>query len=517
LSGFLFLYRLGDRPLNSSHEARAAQNAQSILAEDDWLLPQLFDRRVELQKPPLYYWLIALLGALRGGVVDAWAVRLPAALAGLAVVLAVYAFCALRGRPLAGFLAGAILATTLHFTWLARVGRIDMPLTLVVTLTVAGFHLARHESWRRGWLLMAYLSAAAGVLLKGPIAVALPAFVLLASRLVEGRQRQSWRSWIGGLGLAWGLPLVVLLAGPWYLLATVETRGDFFRVFFWHHNVERGFGGDAALSSHPWWLYFARMPVDLFPWSLLLPLAGWWSLCRTNGRSDSEAHLGLAWLASILLLLIGLTFKRADYLLPAYPGAALFLGCTGERWWRALWGRAPTCHASGRSATCPTVPSSVPCFAASGFFLVLLGCMVGWWLYVERETLQAASPAEHLASAIRARTSRTVIFFRTENHELAFQVGRPIDTVLEWENLDVWLAQPRPVYVVMPEDCAVERNHRLKNGRLKEVLRSRDLPGALHHRPLVFLARPEDPCRGQAWAGVLERRKPCLNAKRGLP
>ena len=60
---------------------------QMMLDTGDWLLPRLFDKRVELQKPPCYYWCVALLGWLHGGQVDAWCVRLPAALAALATVL----------------------------------------------------------------------------------------------------------------------------------------------------------------------------------------------------------------------------------------------------------------------------------------------------------------------------------------------------------------------------------------------------------------------------------------------
>jgi len=36
-----------------------------------------------------------------------------------------------------------ILATAIHFTWLARVGRIDMPLTLTVTVAVGAMYVAR--------------------------------------------------------------------------------------------------------------------------------------------------------------------------------------------------------------------------------------------------------------------------------------------------------------------------------------------------------------------------------------
>src|SRR5437660_1688130 len=72
LCALLYFYRLGDRDLASSHEARAAQSAQRILNTGEWALPRLFDGRVEMQKPPLYYWLVALLGALNGGTVDPW-------------------------------------------------------------------------------------------------------------------------------------------------------------------------------------------------------------------------------------------------------------------------------------------------------------------------------------------------------------------------------------------------------------------------------------------------------------
>src|SRR5438552_1392581 len=62
--GFLFFVGLGDRDLLSSHEARAAQDAQTILSDGTWLLPRLFDGHIELQKPPLYYWLVAILGKI---------------------------------------------------------------------------------------------------------------------------------------------------------------------------------------------------------------------------------------------------------------------------------------------------------------------------------------------------------------------------------------------------------------------------------------------------------------------
>src|SRR5438445_761724 len=119
LAFFLFFYHLGERDLWSSHEGRAAQDAETMLEDGNWGLPRLFDRKyVDLQKPPLYYWLVASVAFSRGQPVDAWAVRLPSALAATGCVFLLYWFGIHRGRWRAALLAALVLATAVHFTWL---------------------------------------------------------------------------------------------------------------------------------------------------------------------------------------------------------------------------------------------------------------------------------------------------------------------------------------------------------------------------------------------------------------
>src|SRR5262249_23324218 len=149
--------------------------AQMILDEGNWGLPRLFDQHLELQKPPLFYWLVALVAKCGGGGVDVWAVRLPAALSGLGCVFGGFFFGWKHGPALAGFLAGLILATSMHFTWLARVGRIDMPLTFTVTSAVGCFWLGQIAAaqGRRGggYFALGFVAVGLGILLKGPIAL----------------------------------------------------------------------------------------------------------------------------------------------------------------------------------------------------------------------------------------------------------------------------------------------------------------------------------------------------------
>jgi hypothetical protein len=87
----------------------------------------------------------------------------------------------------------------------------------------------------------------------------------------------------------------------------------------------------------------------------------------------------------------------------------------------------------------------------------------------------------------RAPAPQLVIFFRAEAHALAFHVGRPIDTILEWENLDVWAGRPETYYVVMPPDCAADWPSQLVHGRLEEVLRSDVGSEGSQQRPLVLM------------------------------
>ena len=459
--GILFFLNLDNRDLVSSHEARAAQNGQMIVSDGHWGLPRLFDGHLELQKPPLYYWLVALLGHVFGGQVDAWAVRLPAALSALGCVLFVYYLCRKRQRSRAGFLAALILASCLHFTWLARIGRIDMPLTFAVTLACGAFYMGMTQprGWR--WYLLGYISVALGILLKGPIALLFAGGIIGTVAFV---QRRLERTATGlGASLWWGLPLVILIAAPWFVWANWQTDNQIWEVFFWYHNLERGLGGSDTLASHPFWFYLPRILVDLLPWSLALPVAAWFFFKRVGWRQDPEARFGVIWFLVVFGFLSCMSFKRADYLLPAYPGAALFLGCMVER---AALGRVAKRAGS-----------------------VLLTCYaLGWGIYnVWVVPAQESWPYIKLAQDIRAYTDKPVIFFRAESHVLAFHVGRPLDTILEWENLDIWVGRDFPVYFVMPPDCARDWPLHVTKGRLEEVYRTSDHEWGKHERPLVVM------------------------------
>ncbi|VTS01166.1 ArnT family glycosyltransferase [Tuwongella immobilis] len=424
----LFFPRLGEQDCWPSHEARAAQNATSLLTRGDWLLPTMFDGTPEYQKPPADYWMIAALATLTGGEVTPWTVRAPSAIAAMLTVLAITGSLMLVGRPGAGIAAGIILATAIRFTTYARVGRIDMPLAGAITLGLLAIFCGWHL--RRFWLAAIVAGIAFGwaILLKGPIGLALPIATLLGIALVEWR-----RPPIGPCLL--GLLTIAIVAVPWFVAVHVRTNGEFTQTFFWYHNFQRAMGGAEALAAHPVWFYPIRWIVDFLPWSILLLAIAVQRLRHGTASMDRFAVWGIVWLVAMMLVLSASRFKRAEYLLPAYPGAAIALGCAMEslllRW-------------------------SIPRRRTVAFGLLAVAAL-GWWGYDRWLLPPQAAPREMRAFAQRIRERdiaahsepSPVILFQTEAHLLAWHLRPPVETITDWQMLTTRLHELPTAWVVL--------------------------------------------------------------------
>ncbi|MSR55498.1 MAG: phospholipid carrier-dependent glycosyltransferase [Gemmataceae bacterium] len=513
---------IATRSLWASHEARAAQNAQLMLDDGDWLLPRLFDGQVELQKPPGFYWLVAGVGAARGGV-DAVAVRLPAILAGMLMVLMIWWHLHRRGRYVAAFVAGVVLVGAVHFTGTARIGRIDVPLACAVTAIILNSRLSPTPRSGEGGARGIWIGVLGGIalLLKGPIGIVLPVAVLGVLCLLErgSIRRYSVLALISG-------SIALAIAAPWYLWANAATDGEFFRTFFLYHHVNRAFGGAEALAGHPRWYYVPRFAADFLPWTPLLILAlvqycrrslraaqivvgtcrvpsqeesvaSVGKLSTSKGESgtrsvpttsvspiehrDSDARFGLIWLVVMILVLSISRFKRADYLLPAYGGAAIFLGCAIERWYLERSAK----HRQRLLAA----------------FIVSLALLpVGWLAFDRIVTAREGAARDQEAFATRVRElapqPHEIVLFRVESHQLGYHLGRPIHTLVEWSDLNVRLREPGPHFIVTRAEFLDEV--RQYASCVPEVIsRSEDVSAVRQHRPLILLRFHGQPCPNQ--------------------
>src|SRR5262249_39155906 len=165
--------------------------------------------------------------------------------------------------------------------------------------------------------------------------------------------------------------------------------------------------------------------------------------------------------------------EGSDYLLPLFPGAASTVGCAGEAW-----------LASRTDAR--TVRR-----AWWGFGVVIALVVVGWQVmtFAVEPAEQAKEEKRAFAAMIRqhAPPPNEVLLFRTESHLLAFHLGRPLYTLVEWMDLNDRLAEPGPHFVVMPPEYVYPAHQIVTSRRLVVVARLEDYTTDTPPRPLVFL------------------------------
>lgn len=326
----LLLYPSLAFPLLEPDESRYAQIPYEMIVRGDYLVPRL-QGQPYLDKPPLFYWLVACSYRLFG--IHQAAARLVPALAVHGCVLLAYFFGRRwLGGP-AAFRGALFLALAPGLVTMGRMLLLDSLLTFWTTLALfAAFEARRGAGLHRGWWLVAAAACGLAILAKGPVALLLVLPPLWLYRILSGR---SCPVSLGGW-LAFAL-LVAGIALPWYGALCWQVPG-FLRYFLWEHHFLRFLTPFA--HAHGVWFYG---PVLLLG---LLPATPWLvSFLRflLSGEEAAAHHrpaeLGFLLLAGgwCVFFFTLSTGKLPTYILPAFPPLALALGhyLAQERWARA--------------------------------------------------------------------------------------------------------------------------------------------------------------------------------------
>ncbi len=351
--GLCLLLRLGAVGLVDYDEALYAEISRSMRTSGQYLVPEL-DGRPFFEKPPLLYWSQAAGYALFGE--NAFGARVFNALAAVAAVASLYGFA--RG-PLSArvaCLAAFAMGSSLGFFLLGRFAVTDMLLTLWLILCLGCLHRA-FESGRLGesrgalWLLAAGIASGLAALTKGAIGFALPA-AAAAAHLAGARSLRA------GLRLRWiaiGVAGALTVGLSWYLWLGLNHSLGFslLRELVLEQQVNRfttpihGHGG-------PFYYYLPVLLIGFLPWSPLLILG-----FRRGALGDLSDERGrflrlmLLFSAACLIFFSAAATKLPTYLLPALPGAAVWVADrlargtdpaqgAGRDWYRAWTGAAVT-------------------------------------------------------------------------------------------------------------------------------------------------------------------------------
>jgi len=316
----LLLYCIGNSRISlwDRDEPRFAQPAVEMLRSGDWIVPR-FNGEPFFHKPPLCYWLIAAGYKVFG--VNEFATRLPSSLAGALTCVLVY----LMGRRLwdrpTALLAAAVLASSLIVVTMSKLATADAVLLLITTVAIWGLV----EVWQangRARMAKSAFWVALGIagLCKGP-AILIVVAPLAVGLLIFERQR----AWFRQLGWWWGLPLALLIALPWYVLADRAAQGALVQRFVCYDILARI---RRPLESHRGFpgFYLAALLVDSWPFSAFLPLLIF--MAFKSARTDRRLKFMLIWLFAPIVALEFVSTKMIHYLTPVMPAMALLVART---------------------------------------------------------------------------------------------------------------------------------------------------------------------------------------------
>ena len=353
-------------------DAVVAQVARTMLASGDWVTPRL-DGVIYLEKPPLYFWPIAISYKIFG--VHDWSARIPFALSAMALAWLTAAMGIWAFGKRAGFYAGLCMATCIGLFLFTRVLIPDVMLTFTVALAVWAFLrvLDEEEPHPRLWAAVLAASLGTGLLIKSLIGVLFPLaagviYLFLTHQFFLPRTWKRLQPFSGTL-------IILLIAAPWHILATLRNPPYF---YFGLHS------GPGQYHGFLWFFFIneqllrflnLRYPRDydtvprlyfwlfhllwLFPWSVYFPAIAKLSF-KPLDRAGKMRLLALCW-AGFLLIFFTFSTTQEYYSMPCYPALALLLGCAMAT--QGVWIRRGTYVLCGVAATAAIVTLTL-------FFLV---------------------------------------------------------------------------------------------------------------------------------------------------
>lgn len=318
ISGFLFLFCLGNMPLTDPDETFYAQTAKEMISKGEWVTPHIFGKP-QFEKPIFYYWLIELSYKIFG--INEFAARFPSAIFGILGILGIYFIGRLIFSPLCGLLSGLVMATSVAYLAISRACVTDMVLTVFILLCLM-FFMYGWQREKKFYYFFAAAMAAFAVLTKGPIGLFLPGMVILAY-WVTGKR---WRE-LKKVPFFLSILIFLIISLPWYLLVTKIHGSTFISEFLGFQNVTRFLVPEHRIGISP----FFYVPVvfgGIFPWTLFLIFAVWLFYREDNSVSKFSGYK--LFLAAWFLIVFGFfsisRTKLVTYILPLFPVLAIFVG-----------------------------------------------------------------------------------------------------------------------------------------------------------------------------------------------
>jgi 4-amino-4-deoxy-L-arabinose transferase-like glycosyltransferase len=214
---------------------------------------------------------------------------------------------------------------------MARSALPDLPLAFCITLTVSAVFAAfdaRGDDARRWWLL-AGAATGLGCLMKGPVAIVVPALAVAVPWWLERRALE-----IRLTHLAAAAALAAVIAVPWYAAMVARHGMPYVNSFLVGDNIER-FATTRFNDARPIWFYLPVIAGGLIPWTafaVAAAIAGLAGVARRRWTPSRDDVRLLSWAVVPTLFFMASVGQQPRYILPVLPPLAILTArAIGER------------------------------------------------------------------------------------------------------------------------------------------------------------------------------------------
>lgn len=320
---------LGIGTLWDNSETAYGEVAREVLLTHDWVVMHLNGQPWFIQ-PPLYFWIAALLAKLFG--VSAFALRLPSALATIAMGGAVgYATARIAGGR-AGMVAAIVLSTSLMQAIVGRLAIMDALLDFAIAAAVLWWYRAFEptgDARRRDTaFVFGAIALAIGTLAKGPVAPVITVLVIGVWALWERRAGRLAAPRPSAVVLAALVYLAVTL--PWFLALYVRVGPGAIVELIGHYTVGR-YTGVIENQRGPSWYYIPVVILGFFPWIAFFPVAAVAAWREASKPRGAFARLALVWAIVPFVFFSFANTKLPNYVALILPALAIIVAFWFER------------------------------------------------------------------------------------------------------------------------------------------------------------------------------------------
>jgi 4-amino-4-deoxy-L-arabinose transferase-like glycosyltransferase len=317
---------LGAGTLWDNSETAYGEVAREILLSHSWIVMHLNGVPWFVQ-PPLYFWIAAVFAKALGP--TAFAMRLPSALATIAMAAAVGYVVARLTSLRAAVLSATILSTALMQAVVGRLAIMDALLDLAVALAILSWFGALRTGGRRWWY-GGWVAVALGTLAKGPVAPVVAALVIVPWVSWEAllRRRVFAPKAVDWLGAA---ATYVAIVAPWALALGRAAGPAAFGELLGHYTVGR-YLGTIENQAGPIWYYVPVVILGFFPWfAFLVPasIEAWHEARAQTG--GNLARLALVWAVVPFVFFSLAKTKLPNYIALEMPALAIVVAVWFDR------------------------------------------------------------------------------------------------------------------------------------------------------------------------------------------